>query len=91
MRFKKIKHVPMAANSNRSLILRQRWSMLFLRQPHDKVFINLDQSWCGLADMRRTKWCPPASTNSVPFFSITPRVTLLLGVNSLGSVYLSVA
>ena len=44
-RYKKIKHIAMTANSERSLVLRQQWAVTLLKQkPQSKLVINLDES-----------------------------------------------
>ena len=57
MRYRKVKHVPINANSNRNLILRQRWVMAVLKKDHkSRVYLNVDESWLGMSDFRRMKW-----------------------------------
>ena len=44
-RYKKVKHIAMTANSERSLVLRQQWAVTLLKQkPQSKLLINLDES-----------------------------------------------
>ena len=47
MKFRKVKHIPMLANSERSLILRQRWALAFFGLPQGKRLIFLDETWLG--------------------------------------------
>jgi hypothetical protein len=57
MRFRKIKTVSLHSNSEKNLVLRQRWSLEFLAQTRKKkVFINVDETWLGMSDFRRMKW-----------------------------------
>ena len=57
MRYKKVKHIAMTANSDRSLVLRQKWALEFLKQNHaSKVWLNIDETWLGMSDFRRIKW-----------------------------------
>jgi hypothetical protein len=37
------------------------------------------------------KWQVPGTTNSVAKLEIAPRITVILGLDSLGNVYLSLA
>ena len=55
----------------------------------DKVIINIDESWLAAPDFRRMKWRIKGSTNSVPNMQMTPRISLIVGVDTLGNVYLS--
>ena len=57
MRYRKIKTVSLHSNSEKNLVLRQRWSLEFLTQARKKrVFINVDETWLGMSDFRRMKW-----------------------------------
>ena len=57
MRYKKIKHVPLTANTEKNMILRQRWAMAVLDKDHkSKVYLNIDETWLGMSDFRRMKW-----------------------------------
>ena len=92
MKYRKVNHIAMSANSQRSLVLRQQWAVTLLRQnPINKVLLNLDESWLGMSDFRRRKWQSPASKNSVAAFQMTPRVTMLTAVDTTGNVYLALA
>jgi len=92
MAYKKVVHIPIGANSNRNLILRQRWLMTALENDHkNRVYINIDESWLGMSDFRRMKWRAPGTTNSVVAFSMAPRVTMMVAVDSLGNVYFALS
>ena len=42
--YKKVVHIPLGANSERSMVLRQQWAVTFLKQnPEKKVILNLDE------------------------------------------------
>ena len=57
MRFRKIKTVSLHSNSEKNLVLRQRWALEFLTQARKKrVFLNIDETWLGMSDFRRMKW-----------------------------------
>ena len=66
MRYRKIKTVSLHSNSEKNLVLRQRWALEFLTQARrKKVFLNIDETWIGMSDFRRMKWQVPGTTNSV--------------------------
>ena len=44
-----------------------------------------------MSDWRRYKWQPPDSKNSVKAFQMTPRVSMLTAVDTLGNVYVACA
>lgn len=57
MRYKKVKHIPLQANSERNLILRQQWAMAVLDKDYkNKIYLNIDETWLGMSDFRRMKW-----------------------------------
>ena len=92
MRFRKIKTVSLHSNSEKNLVLRQRWALEFLAQARKKkVFLNVDETWLGMSDFRRMKWQAPGTTNSVPKLEVAPRVTMILGLDTLGNIYAALA
>ena len=48
------------------------------------IFVQL-----GMSDFRRRKWQVKGSTNSVPAFSLAPRVSMIVATDSLGNIYFS--
>ena len=92
MRFRKIKTVSLHSNSEKNLVLRQRWALEFLGLARKKkIFLNVDETWLGMSDFRRMKWQAPGTTNSFPNIEVQPRVTMILGLDTLGNVYVSLA
>ena len=90
MRYKKIVPIAWTANSHRNLILRQRFALAFLGIDLDKkVILNIDETWIGMSDFRRRKWCQHRHINSVAQLQIMPRISMIVGLDSRGSIYLS--
>ena len=57
MRYRKIKTVSLHSNSEKNLVLRQRWAIEFLNLARKKkIFLNVDETWLGMSDFRRMKW-----------------------------------
>lgn len=57
MSYRKIVTVSLHSNSEKNLVLRQRWAMEFFAQAKKKkVFLNVDETWLGMSDFRRRKW-----------------------------------
>ena len=54
-----------------------------------KVVINVDETWIGISDFRCRKWCRPAGTNSVPKLQISPRISMIVALDSTGDVFFS--
>ena len=44
-----------------------------------------------MSDWRRRKWQTPGSKNSVKAFQMTPRVTMLTAVDTLGNLYIALS
>jgi hypothetical protein len=42
-----------------------------------------------MSDFRRRKWQVQGSTNSVPAFSMAPRVSMIAATDSLGNIFFS--
>ena len=92
MRYRKIKAVSLHSNSEKNLVLRQRWAIEFLAQMRkQKIFLNIDETWLGMSDFRRMKWQTPGTTNSIAKLEVTPRITMILGLDTLGNVYVALA
>ena len=92
MSYRKIKIVSLHSNSEKNLVLRQRWSLEFLAQARKKkTFINIDETWLGMSDFRRMKWQVPGTTNSVAKLEIAPRITMILALDTKRNVYLALA
>ena len=65
MRYRKVTHIPMQGNSERSLVLRQQWALAFFQLPRNTRLICLDETWLGMSDFRRQKWQAAGTSNSV--------------------------
>ena len=92
MRYRKVKHIPLGTNTDRNLILRQRYVMAVLKKDHkSRVYLNIDETWLGMSDFRRMKWQAPDTTNSIPAFSMAPRVTMIVAADSLGNIYFALS
>ena len=90
MRFKKVHPVSFHANSEKNLVLRQRFAMVMLDALFaGKVILNIDETWLGMTDFRCRKWCPRDSKNSVAKLQMQPRVSMICGLDTTGRVYLS--
>ena len=44
-----------------------------------------------MSDFRRMKWQCPGTTNSVAKVEVSPRVTMILGLDTMGEIYVSLA
>lgn len=88
LKYKKIKHISWQGNSDKSLVLRQRWAMQFLELDHKAInVINIDETWVNMTDFRRFHW-KPKSNYSVKAKAMAPRVSMITGVDKLANIYL---
>jgi len=90
MRYRKIKAVALTANSRLNLIMHQQFALEFFKiDLSKKVVLNIDETWLGMSDFRRTKWALPNSTNSVAQLQIVPRISMIACLDSNGQVFFS--
>ena len=90
MSFRKITKIALQANSINNLFLRQRFAIKLISITSKKIiFLNIDETWLDMSDFRRMKWRPKYSTNSNPVVMIQPRISMILGMDTLGNVYVS--
>ena len=90
MRYKLVKPIAWWTNSVKSLLVRQKFALAFLEIDLDnKIVLNVDETWLGMSDFRRRKWRPHRHTNSVAQLQLAPRISMIVGIDSLGEVFLS--
>ena len=49
----------------------------------------MDETWLDTSDYRRMKWRPINTTNSKPLYPISPTISMIVALDTLGNVYLS--
>ena len=90
MRYRKVLPIAYTANSERNKILRQKFAEKFLGiDLKKKVVLNIDETWIGMSDFRRRKWRPYRHTNSVAQLQVAPRISMIVGLDTYGEVFLS--
>ena len=90
LRYKKIVKLPVHGNSERCLVQRQQCALVFLQfRQAGKRFINIDESWVGSGDYRRRSWQRKGVSNSLPAKKVSPRITLILALDSEAKIYCS--
>ena len=90
MKYKKVHEVSWQANSDKNRILRQQFGLAFLRLDlAKKIIINVDESWLNMTDFRRRKWSFLGRSDSKPQKQMQPRISLIVGLDTNGSLYLS--
>ena len=92
MRYKKVVHVSIHANSAKNLVLRQQFALEYIRLlVSGRTILNVDETWLGMSDFRRRKWQAPGTTNSLAVLNVQPRISMIAGLDSKGNIYLSLA
>ena len=90
MRYKKVVAVALHANSEKNQILRQCFANELVNLlSQGKRIINVDESWLGMTDFRRMKWQPRGENNSVAHLQVAPRISIIMGIDTSGAIYLS--
>ena len=88
MRYKKVKKISYAANSERSLVLRQLYAKKLLEQLKDgKRVISIDETWVAETDFRQRKWRERGETNSVVEKVVSPRISMITAIDTDGHIY----
>ena len=91
MKYKRIAPIALKANSPRNLILRQQFALSLLGALRSKytTVINFDETWLGMTDFRRMKWRERGNSNSVAKKQLVPRISMIVGLDTQGSVFLT--
>ena len=92
MRYQKVKKIPFAGNSERSLSLRFVCAQKLLEHlSAGKRLLNVDESWISETDLRRRKWRRRGDPNSIPTKELGLRVSLLVAIDASGRSYSSIS
>ena len=90
MRFRKIREVAFQGNRERNLALRCMFAKKFLDVlSSGKRIINVDETWLNQLQFSRFKWCKKGEVNSMPIKGVTPRISMIVGLDTAGKVYCS--
>ena len=80
--------VPIQANSERCLVLRQQYAMrmLPLLEAGHRI-INVDESWLNQTRIIRRTWAPADATGTFTDKAVNPRISLLVALDSNGKLW----
>ena len=53
------------------------------------MILNIDETWLGMSDFRRMKWQPCGNNNSLAKLQLVPRISMIVGIDTSGQIYLS--
>lgn len=86
--YRRLKRIEFHANSKNHIIARQKFAMQmieFLKQ--GKRIINVDETWINQKDFRRRCWRKRGVSNSIGVRAVSPRVTLMVALDTDGKVF----
>ena len=49
-----------------------------------KTILNIDETWLGMTDFRNMKWREKGTTNSTPKLYVSPRISMIAGLDTNG-------
>ena len=92
MSYRKIRRQSLQFNSLKNIYLRQQWAIRFLESDiQGKTVINVDESWIGTSDFRRMNWAYRAKNNNLAVKNLSPRISMLVALDTRGEVFLSLS
>ena len=54
-----------------------------------KRVINVDESWINESSYARKMWCPSYSNATTTMKAVTPRISLIVALDTSGAIYFS--
>ena len=88
MSYKRVLHTAYLANSDRSLVLRQKFAKMMLPLlSQGKRIINIDESSIPFLDFRHRKWGFKTEKNTLSRKDLTQKVNMIAAVDTQGKVY----
>ena len=81
-----------AANSARSLVLRQQYAIKMLELLRQaRHVINLDETWLNETSFIRKTWAPKDSRSNATLNSVIPRVSMIAALDTDGRVWFALS
>ena len=66
MSYRRLRPQSLHANSEKNMVLRQQFAITLLETiKRKKYIINVDETWIGMSDFRRMRWCAKGQPNSL--------------------------
>ena len=88
--YRKILQLALQQNSDKNLILRQRWAIAYLGFVKSKKrIINFDESAFKIMDYRRKIWAPKGSSHGIRIPAVSPRISMICAIDNTGRVLMS--
>ena len=90
MGFRMAKTVPIQSNLERTLVLRQQYSLKILPMLEaGHRLINVDESWLNYTRHLRRTWVPSDAPSTFREKQVHPRVSLILALDTEGRIWFS--
>ena len=90
--FRRVRKVPVQANLDRCLVLRQQYGLAMLSLlGSGKRVINVDETWLAESNYIRKAWCRPGTPGTVATSSIQPRLSMVTALDTEGRVYFALS
>lgn len=90
MSYTKIIYQAVQANSERARVQRQQCALKFINLWKKKTkFISVDETWVDASDYRRRSWQVRGCPNNPSRRKVSPRITLVVALDSDGNLYAS--
>ena len=92
MSYRQVKKIPIQANTQRCLVLRQQYALkMLVLLSQKKRIINVDESWLNESTFYRKLWFPKSEPGTIPIRGITPRVSMLAAIDTAGKSWFALA
>ena len=90
--FRRVRKVPVQANLDRCLVLRQQYglAMLSLLGSGKRVII-VDETWLAESNYIRKAWCRPGTPGTVATSAVQPRLSMVTALDTDGRVYFTLS
>jgi transposase len=90
LRYRKLKRIAFQGNSERCLVQRQEFAKILMGlMSRNLNIINVDETHLCDYDFRRQKWYFRGTSNSLSVKAISPRINMIIGIDSFGEIFLS--
>ena len=90
--FRRVRKVPVQANLDRCLVLRQQYALAMLALlGSGKRVINVDETWLAESNYIRKAWCRRGTPGTVATSAVQPRLSMVTALDTDGRVYFALS
>ena len=88
MSYRRARSVPVQANSERCLVLRQQYAMVMFEQlEKGQRVINVDESWLNESSFFRKIWASKSQPATYQLRNVSPRISLIAAIDNKGNAW----